>query len=250
MKVKRTRKPRPVRVIGIDQSLKGCAAVLMVEHMVKDFIFVTSLKKLANNERAIYIPDPKSNESAAVDRMKIVGSFLARAFIKWRPQHVAFEDYAYGVHSSSIVSLGELVGVLKFILAIREIPFRVYDPMTVKLFATGNGHAEKREVTEAVEKRYDIDLTFAAKFDKQKNRKTGEGNDGDVADAITIADMLNTELDVRSGKVSIQDLPENERRIFNRVTKKRPDNILFRDFIQSKGDTDGDEEKIEIGFRE
>jgi len=245
-RVKRMKKRRPTHVLGIDQSLRGFAAALVVEHELRDYVFITNLKKLAKNERSIYIPNPKS-ENDGVRRMKTVGAFLTHLIARWRPDYVAFEDYAFGAQSSSIVSLGELVGVIKFVLTVRGIPFRVYDPKTVKLYATGKGDAEKSDVTSAIENRFEIDLTFASKFSKDKKRKIGEGNDGDIADAITIADMLNTELDVRAGKISVQDLPENERRIFNRVTKKRPDNILFRDFVQTtKGDEINGEPKIKI----
>ena len=122
-KIRRVKKRRPIHILGIDQSLRGFAAALIVEHELRDFAFITNLKKLAKNERALYIPNPKT-ESEAVKRLEIIGEFITFLLIRWRPHYVAFEDYAFAARSQSITSLGELVGVMKFVLAIHKIPFR------------------------------------------------------------------------------------------------------------------------------
>ena len=102
---------------------------------------------------------------------------------------------------------------------------KVYDVQAVKLFATGNGNAEKAEVVIACRDRWDLNFL-------EFGKTTGAG--GNVADAYVIAQLLRTELDLRAGRTRLEDLPEAERRVFTRTTKQHPVNLLELPFAERR----------------
>jgi len=72
-----------------------------------------------------------------------------------------------------------------------------------------------------------IDLSFLPMVSENKN-----GNPKDnIIDAWWIAKLLLTELRLRRGLVMLKDLSEDAIKIFNRVTKSNPTNILATDFL-------------------
>jgi len=139
--------------------------------------------------------------------------------------HVGIEDYAYRAEMKAH-QIGEASGVFR--LACKDLGFmlRLHDPSSVKMFATGRGNASKEEVQEgAIAK-------WGDQFEAQKYpEETGDGIRGDVADAFTLLMMTKTELDLRAGRVALGDLPKEELRIFNRITKKYPVNLLERPWL-------------------
>ena len=94
----------------------------------------------------------------------------------------------------------------------------------------------KKDMIEQASLKFDIPEGLA-KIKRSKKKKSGlviEDLDGpatDLADAYFLARMLYTELEVRTGRILLSQLDEGERRIFLRVTKAYPVNILDRQFI-------------------
>ena len=230
-KTLKTRQTKRTRCLGVDQSLNGMAAALVIEHEFRACRYITKVKSQSKMNKTdgthlVFGTD----DTSKIERLEIVTQLFESWLDELKPDYVALEDYAFAMARLPTAELG---GALKLILYRRNIPFTLYDPKTVKLFATGNGAAEKDEVTKAVEKRFNISLAGAAgKNSKTKQRTFGKGSDGDIADAAVIADILCTELDLRAGTVKLVNLPESERRVFNRVTKTRPENILSTPFVQ------------------
>jgi len=159
-----------------------------------------------------------------------------------RSWYVAIEDYAIGAAfsgSTGLVQIAEMTGTVKHWIYMNGGAIRTYDPSTVKLYATGKGNALKRHVIEAAvsegfnlpsEMFKEVKKTWQGKPDKEL-----DGPGSDLCDAYTLAKMLWTELQVRVGNIELKDLPEHIReRIFFRVTKANPVNLLARDFIQRK----------------
>jgi hypothetical protein len=123
------------------------------------------------------------------------------------------------------------------------IPFRLSDPISSKMFVTHDGLAQKDLVEREVLKRWGIDFApynVPALERLIKNRKTGKmvkakpnrTTSEDLADAFGLAQLVRTEVRLRSGKLALSKLDQKEIRVFNRVTKTYPVNILAREFIQ------------------
>jgi len=155
---------------------------------------------------------------------------------------VAMEGYAYGASNSSCVfDLAEIGGYIKLQLWKRGIPLRMYDPLSVKLWATNHGHAKKFEMVNAArELGFDIPEDLFASGSKMKvpmydgetlREKDLTGPGTDVADAFHIASMLRTEILVRNGVIKLEDLTEKQRRVFLRTTTHSPINLLAQNFI-------------------
>jgi len=134
------------------------------------------------------------------------------------------EDYAYA-RSQGAHQIGEVGGLQKLaFLSSPKVGLRLYSPGQVKLFATGDGGADKDKVIDAVEKRWGVSF-----------RDYGEDGEyppeEDLCDAYVLARMVWTEAHLRAGRMRLSDLPEYERRVFLQVgSHKVP--LIDRDWIR------------------
>lgn len=144
--------------------------------------------------------------------------------------HVALEDYAYAAGHEAY-GTGQVGGVLR--CAIMDAPFRLrlHDPTAVKLWATGRGNADKDDVRDAVRDAYGVDFSALGLSTTASTDATA----GDLADAYVLARMALGEVDVRAGRRTLQDLTDGERRVFLRVTKTHPSNLLDRPWGTAQG---------------
>jgi crossover junction endodeoxyribonuclease RuvC len=69
---------------------------------------------------------------------------------------VVMEGYAFAARSGQAFSIGELGGVVRYVLCGMNIPFVVVQPTTRAKFATGRGNSSKSEVVSAVSARTGI----------------------------------------------------------------------------------------------
>jgi hypothetical protein len=97
--------------------------------------------------------------------------------------------------------------------------------------ATGRGNADKLAMYDAfmqipVEQRIDISTLPVVETSK------GKSPTSDIIDAFYITKLLQTELKLRRGLLSLKDMSEDINWIFNRVTKTSDENILTREFIK------------------
>ncbi len=151
-----------------------------------------------------------------------------------RDWYVGIEGYALNSKSNSIYQIGEMGGVVKYRLMIAGAKFRVHDPQSIKLYGTGMGFAKKPAMRDAAEKRgYRVPDSMFKDVKKKGSPEVVDldGPGTDVCDAFFIADMVKTELDLRSGKKSLQNILPEQKRIFLRVTKAYPVNLLDRPFL-------------------
>lgn len=69
---------------------------------------------------------------------------------------VVIEGYAFAARSGQAFSIGELGGVVRYVLCGMNIPFVVVQPTTRAKFATGKGNSSKSEVVSAISARTGI----------------------------------------------------------------------------------------------
>lgn len=112
---------------------------------------------------------------------------------------VMIEAIAYDGHDTNRM-LAQLQGIVRMTLFQAQIPFYLVAPTTLKVYATGNGKAEKGEVTKAAETRLGY-----------------EGWNHDEADALWLRAMGTDLLGV-----PVAQLPQNHRRALDRFTHVKP----------------------------
>lgn len=142
-------------------------------------------------------------------------------------QYVNIEHYAMGAVSNSTYEIAEIGGLVREYFYLAGHYVRQTDPMSVKLYACGKGNATKQEIARAA-------WAHGMKIETDLFCMTGKDWSGpgtDIADAFWLSHMLYRELCLRSGAVTLESLPDNERRVFLRVTKAFPENVLARPFI-------------------
>lgn len=106
-----------------------------------------------------------NNKQHAAFRNTII-DFIQRNGIR----QIVAEDVSVNNHFTDTRKLSEFRGILFEVCDTLDLPEPVFiNPMTVKKFATGNGHASKKEMVEFCKKRWQI-----------------EPNDDNEADAIHI----------------------------------------------------------------
>lgn len=212
------------RVMGLDPSLNGFSASLLVEGRLVDFQAWTDKVTLqARNPSALcFYKAPKG--STLINRafkVNMVSAWLIEKVKAFKPNVVSFEDYAFGAKSVGATDIHELVGTLKRYLWIKGIPYRLYPIKTVKKAWTGKGDATKAEMIAACLEH--LGYSFEA------YGSAGE----DLADSSLIGLLLHTELGVRNGSIRLADTSEHVRRILKHRTKAEPIPLLERTLIAS-----------------
>lgn len=213
-------------VVGIDQSATGTAVVALKDGQLIDQLFYVKTKKVATKMAkggARLSPKVKAgDEVSQVRRLDQIRSDVDAFFRRHLPGHVAIEAHGFTAGTAHARTLAEVGGVLRLVLWRRRIPFRAYPVWVPKIFATGRGDADKSGMIAAVEEVDGVDLL-----------RIGVDADaaGNLADAYWLADVLVTELDVRSGAIDLRHLSEHRRRVFLRTTKTHPINLLDQPFV-------------------
>lgn len=232
-----------MKIFGLDISLDHGGVVVLDENgKVTDYRYLTIVKKMADvdPDHSILLSKREKDEAKDVFRLRRMVEYAERV---WNVQpttcihnsYYSIEGYSYASKSTSICQIAELTGYIKRRLFEDGGKIRIHDPLTVKLFATGRGNCMKKDVVENAALWFDIPegLVKRKKIKKKSGEKIEEfdGPATDLADAFFLAKMLYTELKLRSGELLLKQLSEKERRIFLRVTKAYPVNILDRQFI-------------------
>ena len=206
------------RYIGIDQSATGTAAVALDERgeVLGKLFWVDTKKAAREHEAEGAVLSPKVASGSEGDRTARLDDLRRRlgAFLDaWRPRLAALEDYAPTKAPLAARYLGEVGAVVRLLLWARRVPFRAYDPLAVKLFATGRGDAEKADVVLAVRDRWGLDFLPYGRTN---------GAAGNLADAFAIGCLLRVEAEVRDGVRTVKELTEGARRVLQRTTKTHP----------------------------
>jgi Holliday junction resolvasome RuvABC endonuclease subunit len=144
--------------------------------------------------------------------------------------HIAVEDYAYGA-TGKVFHIAEYAGLVKFLLWDNDKKIRLYDPNTIKIFASTRGNCDKitmHEMYQKLECDYKIDISGMPEV----KTTSGASPTSDLIDAFFIAELLRTELKLRKGLIDLKSLDESLIKVFNRTTKAHPENILVEEYLE------------------
>jgi crossover junction endodeoxyribonuclease RuvC len=96
--------------------------------------------------------DPGRSEG---ERMVEIAADLRVLVRRWRPDLAVVEKFFF-YRSSTTIAVVQARGVVVMTLARFGIPVREFPPMQIKQALTGNGHAQKDEVLDAVMRELDL----------------------------------------------------------------------------------------------
>ncbi len=224
-----------MKIIGIDMSVNSPAIVEFkldenLDIIEKRYITFSKVKKY-EHDNVVYFKKDAFN--CDFDQYNFIKEEIDKfIFNSDDPNYVAIEGYAFNTSNSrSIFQIAEITGFIKMMIYNKKIPIRIYDPNSIKMFATNSGTSNKIIMEEYYEKlncEEKFNLSFLPNvFEK----KSGNPKDN-IVDAFYIGKLLQTELKLREGFVNLRDLNKDKIRIFNRCTKANPTNILDTPFIQ------------------
>lgn len=140
------------------------------------------------------------------------------------PDYIAIEGYAMNAQGL-VFDIAESTMCTKLSIYEHNIPLRIYDPNSIKKFATSHGNSGKVEMIESFNK-------FAGMKPDLSKLPEYKSPQEDIIDAFWVVKLLQLELKLRYGLTLLKDLPLHHIEIFNRVTKKNKENLLVQSFIQ------------------
>jgi crossover junction endodeoxyribonuclease RuvC len=95
-------------------------------------------------------------KTKGVQRLVDIAQALKEVFYAHTPRLIVMEGYGYSKFQGNLMGLGELGGVIKYVLHPRNI--YIVAPMTLKKFATGSGKGDKNQIMLKVYKKYKVDF--------------------------------------------------------------------------------------------
>src|SRR4030042_1893882 len=146
-----------LKIMGLDVSINYIGFCILKNEVVEGHGYFEPRKnktKIIDGEKTKEYPD---DEEYMILRKLDHKDNLLKIINMYKPDFIAIEGYAYGA-KGSIFQIGELTGMYKSIIYEKNIPFRIYEPDTIKMFFCGNGHATKEQMI------YTSDHNFLFKF--------------------------------------------------------------------------------------
>ncbi|MBF0300780.1 MAG: crossover junction endodeoxyribonuclease RuvC, partial [Oligoflexia bacterium] len=88
-----------------------------------------------------------AKESSLIKRIKIIHNFFKSLVDKYKPDEIAIESLIYVKDPTALIKLAQARGAIisAFIIDYEDKIFE-YTPNTIKMFATGYGHAKKNSI--------------------------------------------------------------------------------------------------------
>lgn len=233
-----------MRVLGLDISLNHGAVVELTNGKRSWAGYYTNVAGVASRwPTGARLPAPPSKDGDKqqyqMERLAWVEAWLSLVIQSRRPDFAGIEDYALRAEQGAH-QLGEVGGAARMLLWRMGVPFRKHDPISVKMFVTHDGTAQKDLIERSVIQRWGEDFSEVnakALPGKKQSRTSSE----DLADAFAVAKLVDVEQQIRSGKLTLDKLGhDKERQVFNRVTKTYPTSLLAREWIHNpSGSFDG-----------
>jgi crossover junction endodeoxyribonuclease RuvC len=84
------------------------------------------------------------------DRLHFFSRRLDELLDRWQPELAILETPFHGINSRSLIVLAQARGALLTTLGARRMEVREYSPAEIKSAVTGNGRAEKQQVSRMV----------------------------------------------------------------------------------------------------
>lgn len=228
-------------IVGIDLSLNhGAATLLDGKGNFVDCAYFTQNAGSAKQAEPpvatrLRVQDKKREENQQYKMWRLcwVRTWLETIVLdRWKPKYVGIEDYALRVENGAH-QMGEIGGIARMLCWDRGVHFRLHDPISVKMFATHDGTAQKDLVERKVKEKWGLDFS---KYNGPPPKKgtASRCTSEDLADAVAIAKLVRMEIQLRSGKLAMSVLHAKEVQVFNRITNSYPTNLLGREFIVNK----------------
>ncbi len=86
------------------------------------------------------------------DRLLLLGEEVGGWIEKWKPEAMAIEKLFFNTNQKTAMQVSEARGVMIYEAKRNGVPVFEYTPLQVKVAMTGDGRAEKRQVTLMVQK--------------------------------------------------------------------------------------------------
>lgn len=83
-------------------------------------------------------------------RLLMIYKELIKILMKYKPTHLALEDLFFTSNAKTIIPVGQARGVVLLAAAQKNIPVASYAPPAIKRAITGDGAADKTQVTRMV----------------------------------------------------------------------------------------------------
>ena len=220
-----------MNIVGLDLSPKspGCFKYKLNDDMEPvefDYMGFTDVKKNEQEKIHFYHKDKTFNNY--IDReewmLKRIEAFC------YNVDYVAIEDYAFNA-TGRVFHIAEFAGLVKYKLYKMNKKIRLYDPGTIKLFASGKGNGDKIRMYDSYKDTND-NYQFDINTLPEVRQSSGKSPTSDLIDAYFACNLLKTELTIRKGLKTVRDYDETIIKVFNRVTVAHPQNILVEDFLE------------------
>ena len=219
-------------IAGCDLSKNSPGIVkLILDDTTLDIIDVQSLgfTSVKKNEQAGVVFYKKTEFNYSQDQFLMIENCIFN-FLK-DATYIALEDYAYG-GSGNITDLAEFCGIFKLKQFLDGKKIRIYDIPSIKIFGTGKGNSDKLSMYQYFLKHQGMKPNISTMPPVTKG--SGVSPTSDIVDAFWIASFLQLELKLRRGLIKLMSLEEEKIKLFNRVTKHQPQNVLVTDFIEQR----------------
>ena len=130
--------PSPIRILGIDPGLR-ITGFGVLDKEGQQLHYVAS--------GCIRTPD-----GALPERLKVILESLGEVIAQHRPQQAAVEKVFVNVNPQSTLLLGQARGAAICAAVLAGLPVSEYTALQVKQAVVGNGHAEKEQVQQMVQR--------------------------------------------------------------------------------------------------
>ena len=141
-----------MKYVGIDPSLTATAIVILDAEAEIEFKAIIKSKL------------------RGVDRLLEIETEVQNSLLNTSLSHICIEGYSFGSRVGQAFSIGELGGILKRLLTVKQKLYTVIQPTSLKKFVTGKGNCPKDLILKEVYKKWSVDL-----------------NDNNLADAYGLA---------------------------------------------------------------
>ena len=218
-------------VLGIDISLAHGAFVQLCDGKLHDCMYVTDKKAVADKDRhhENYLAASKIKDMQLRDFERLVfwSEFIEIVMEALEPEYVGIEDFAYRAPQSAH-QIGEISGIVRLSAYSKGLKLRLHDPMTLKMFACHEANLDAKTTRVMIEERWPEAKAAFSRYVSGKDERTLE----DLCDAYALAKLVDLEIQLRAGTVRLDSLHEKEVQVFNRCTKRYPESLLAREWIQ------------------
>ena len=139
-----------IRILGIDPGLR-VTGFGVIESIDNKLVYVTSgVIKTASAKKNVVEGEDDREELPA--RLKVILTSLFEVIDTYQPNQAAVEKVFVNVNPQSTLLLGQARGAAISAAVIRNLVVAEYTALQVKQSVVGNGHAQKEQVQEMVEK--------------------------------------------------------------------------------------------------